>query len=425
MEYEMAISNLEKVLPFIKAVAIIETKEDVVYISKDWNIKSDLHNLNSTWASLRTGNIIISGVKYITRACTNDRFIATSLKKDGHLIAVKDDERMMLALIEPDGIIPFTTMEMARTLASLKSKVPYLDEKTELGAKAKEMEDTAPPGAKKKQETIKNEPIDKDSTDIPFTARLMAYYRYKEQNSDDPLIIDPFAKLLVGDIEEFFKKHIRYSEMDYPLVRSYYIDTELLTEWCNTQKESQIVLLGAGLDTRAYRFAPLKINKHIVFELDFPVIINYKKRILEKKKPFCRIKRIGIDLSDSSWSLELIKNGFSSNISTFWIIEGLAYYIDKEKVAYLLKTASEISADGSQLFIDIMQRSRWFESSEPLINSSTDPFSRHFQWGMDIKQVASFFKSTGWDILCSFADDHDQGRDVGQKAMIFVEGVKL
>ena len=69
-----------------------------------------------------------------------------------------------------------------------------------------------------------------------------------------------------------------------------------------------------------------------------------------------------------------------------------------------------------------MQRSRWFESDEPLFENMKDPFSRHFKWGIDIKIVPTFLLSAGWDVSCFFADDYDQGRDVGQKAMIFVQG---
>jgi hypothetical protein len=69
-----------------------------------------------------------------------------------------------------------------------------------------------------------------------------------------------------------------------------------------------------------------------------------------------------------------------------------------------------------------MQRSRWLNSSEPLFNSHIESFTKHFKWGLDIKQVPQFFGNFGWEIECFFADDHAKGRDVGYKAMIFVHG---
>lgn len=33
-----------------------------------------------------------------------------------------------------------------------------------------------------------------------------------------------------------------------------------------------------------------------------------------------------------------------------------------------------------------------------------------------------FFKKLGWEVSGSFADNFDQGRDVGQKGMIFIHG---
>ncbi|MFX0174087.1 MAG: hypothetical protein ACFE9L_19550 [Candidatus Hodarchaeota archaeon] len=41
------------------------------------------------------------------------------------------------------------------------------------------------------------------------------------------------------------------------------------------------------------------------------------------------------------------------------------------------------------------------------------PFTRYFKWGLDKKNVPSFFTSFGWDTSASFTDEHDQGRDVG------------
>ncbi len=44
--------------------------------------------------------------------------------------------------------------------------------------------------------------------------------------------------------------------------------------------------------------------------------------------------------------------------------------------------------------------------------------------GLDIRDAPSFFATTGWNESCSFADDYDQGRNVGQKGMIFIHGVR-
>ena len=212
--------------------------------------------------------------------------------------------------------------------------------------------------------------------------------------------------------------------LDYPIVRSSFIEENLLIPWCSTHSQSQIVLLGAGLDTRAYRFKPLQFNRNIVFEIDFPIVIDYKEKIMQKEKPLCNIIRLSADLVDPDWSSRLIKNGFSKDIPTFWVLEGLVYYIEREAVSSLLIKTAEISKEGSQIFIDIIHASRGVSSPHSKNENSIDPFSKHQRWGLNIKEVPSFFAATGWEVTSSFVDEDDQDRDVEQKGMVFIQGIR-
>ncbi|MBD3228315.1 MAG: SAM-dependent methyltransferase [Candidatus Lokiarchaeota archaeon] len=256
-----------------------------------------------------------------------------------------------------------------------------------------------------------------ESTAMPFTARLMAYYRAQESQRDNPLIIDPHAEKLAGDLKDYLKDHIRYSQMDYAIVRSYYIEEKLLKIWCEEKKQSQIVMLGAGLDTRAYRFKPFKINDHIVFEIDLPVIIKYKKRILRDEIPLCKLVQISGKINKCQWLSKLMNNGFSSEIPSFWILEGVIFYMEKQYVSVMLEKIADISAESSQIFADI---------NIPILSEiKMGPFTRHFKWGLELNEVSSFFKKEGWKVKGSYADNFDQGRDVGQRGMIFINGKKI
>jgi O-methyltransferase involved in polyketide biosynthesis len=138
---------------------------------------------------------------------------------------------------------------------------------------------------------------------------------------------------------------------------------------------------------------------------------------LKNEKPICDLVRISTDLSDLDWTSHLIKYAFSPEIPTFWILEGLVYYIEQEIVIILLKKIAEISTEDSQIFVDVCV---------PMLSELVfGPFTRHFKWGLEKKNVPAFFAKTGWDVSCSYADDHDQGRDVGQRGLIFIHGTKL
>ncbi|MDH4215254.1 MAG: SAM-dependent methyltransferase, partial [Candidatus Thorarchaeota archaeon] len=205
-----------------------------------------------------------------------------------------------------------------------------------------------------KKQRSKEAEIGDENAAVPFTARLNAYFRAEESRLPNPLLIDPLAERLAGDMREYFRKHKRVTGMgDTSIVRSYYIENELLIPWCSAHKKSQIVLLGAGLDTRAYRFSPVQKDSHTIFELDLPLIIRYKEKILDDEEPLCSLVRIPVDLSDPTWTSTLLEHGFSKETPSFWILEGFAYYIDQNSFISLLRNLAEMSTADSQIFADV------------------------------------------------------------------------
>lgn len=262
----------------------------------------------------------------------------------------------------------------------------------------------------------KQKPSHDSTNEILFTARLTALYRSQESKNVNPLVIDSFADELAGDLSDFKVNHSFSAQHGgYGIVRTYYID-QLLKKWSETKTKFQIVLLGAGLDTRAYRLEFLKDKVHTFFEIDMDNIIQYKEKILEKYKPLCPVKRLSIDVSEVQWFNKLVEADFSGNVPTFWILEGLAYYLDKNRVISMLKDLSDLSPLGSKVFLDVCVPA--------LADLKFGFFTKYFKWGVQLSDVPELFKDTTWRFSSSFADYHDQGRDVGQRGLIFVEGVK-
>jgi methyltransferase (TIGR00027 family) len=261
-----------------------------------------------------------------------------------------------------------------------------------------------------------HEPNDEGAA-VPFTARLNAYYRAAESKEANPLLIDPYAEQLAGDMTEYFGKHKRFTEMGgSQIARSYYIENDLLRPWCDAHEKSQVVLLGAGLDTRAYRLSFLRRGSHVVFELDLPIIIDYKERVLREDQPLCTLIRISTDLSRPEWKTKLREHGFSGETATLWILEGFVYYLDKTVVHNLIRALSEMSTNDSQLFLDVCVPA--------LADLRWGPFTDHFKWGITMEDIPLFFTTAGWSVSCSYLDDHSHGKDVGQKGLILVRGTR-
>jgi len=254
--------------------------------------------------------------------------------------------------------------------------------------------------------------IDADEHAVPFTARLIAYYRAQESKRENPLIVDPYAERLAGDLQSYTMEHKRtVGSGDYAIVRAHYVDNRLDESW---SENLQIVILGAGLDTRVYRLKSLKA-RNTIFEIDFPIVIAYKEDKLKDIVPLCHVIRLSLDFSTKNWMKELRNAGFDSNLDTFWILEGFAYYLDKVTVSSILMQIAKIDAYENRIFIDLCVPA--------LADLEYGPFARHFKWGLQIEDVHDFFAATGWEVKCSYADDFNHDRDVGQRGLIFVDGV--
>lgn len=247
---------------------------------------------------------------------------------------------------------------------------------------------------------------------IPFTARLIAYYRAQESKRENPLIMDPYAERLAGDLQTYTKEHKRtVGSGDYSIIRTHYVDNRLAESWSEFM---QIVILGAGLDTRAYRHSSLE-GDNFCFEIDFPIINEYKEEILKNEVPRCRVIRLSVDFTTTTWMDDLRKAGFNTDFDTYWILEGFAYYLDKETISSILTEIAGIESEENRIFVDLCVPG--------LADMEYGPFARHFKWGLLKEDIPAFFAASGWEVTCTYADDFDHGRDVGQRGLIFVDGI--
>jgi methyltransferase (TIGR00027 family) len=110
----------------------------------------------------------------------------------------------------------------------------------------------------------------------------------------------------------------------------------------------QVVLLAAGLDTRAFRLDwPDEVR---VFELDLPELFVFKERVLaqEGATPRCARTVVAVDLRED-WPARLTASGFEQNASSAWTAEGLYAYLSNDDAVRLLAAVGELSTGGSQL----------------------------------------------------------------------------
>src|SRR5919202_3156132 len=114
---------------------------------------------------------------------------------------------------------------------------------------------------------------------VSLSSRMMAAVRAIETQRPDALFKDPLAVKLAGDelIAEMAPSVQEYEDKGMPIVtvRTRFFDDFLMNEAASIR---QVVILGAGMDTRAFRL-PWQSDTHI-YELDRPEVLKYKTSVL-------------------------------------------------------------------------------------------------------------------------------------------------
>ena len=150
------------------------------------------------------------------------------------------------------------------------------------------------------------------------TAYWTAAVRALESERADRLFSDPWAKALAGEVGAAWMAG-RTPESVVPIVlRTRFFD-DFLLRIAENEGARQVVMLAAGLDTRAYRLAwPAGM---CFYELDQENVLGYKAHVLgiAGAKPAGERKSIAVDLT-GSWQAALLKSGLTrhSQLSGCW-----------------------------------------------------------------------------------------------------------
>jgi methyltransferase (TIGR00027 family) len=113
----------------------------------------------------------------------------------------------------------------------------------------------------------------------------------------------------------------------------------------------QVVILGAGLDTRAFRLGCSPGTA--VYEVDAPLVIAFKDDVLGKQDavPRCDRRTVACDLRED-WPSALRQAGFDPVPATAWLTEGLFPYLPDDEKQALLDRTHRLSAAGSRLALE-------------------------------------------------------------------------
>ncbi|MHA7653316.1 SAM-dependent methyltransferase [Mycobacterium sp. ML4] len=201
---------------------------------------------------------------------------------------------------------------------------------------------------------------------------MVALARAAETASDAPLIRDEFAELLVSTPELAGVREqvaawwtpepdngpegdgaytVDSQQMiDYQAVRTHFFDAYFADAAASGIR--QVVILAAGLDSRAYRLDwPAGAA---VYEIDLPKVLDYKAQTLAGHGATPRAERraVAVDLRHD-WPQALRDAGFDADGPTAWLAEGLLPFLPAEAQESMFASVDALSGPGSRVAVEI------------------------------------------------------------------------
>jgi methyltransferase (TIGR00027 family) len=255
---------------------------------------------------------------------------------------------------------------------------------------------------------------------------------------DERICYDPVASKLMGPFwsclsrNRFMKRRlIRQFDRDdagmanWIVGRTRYIDDLVKAEI--EQGIKQLVILGAGYDTRAYRLHELE-EQVKVFELDHLATLKFKvAKVKIALKSFPRnLVYVPIDFTVDRLEAKLVPKIYDRNLRTLFIWEGVTMYLTAEAVDQTLAFIAGNSGQGSSVVFDY-----YFES---VVDGTADLIEvkklrqtaarvrEPLLFGIREDSIGEFLSSRGFDLVQnlsgkSLEDAYFKGK--GQQRKVF------
>jgi methyltransferase (TIGR00027 family) len=197
-----------------------------------------------------------------------------------------------------------------------------------------------------------------------YTAATMALQRAFESNRPPAtrLFCDPYAEVFTSGSLRFLARASRLPLVG-PLAPRFFdviggpgprpsavARTRLIDDIASKVAPAvkQVVILGAGFDTRAHRLPALAGVP--VFEVDHPATQAAKRSVVERLAlPTTTVRYVAVDFERQSLEQELRAGGFETAMSTLFIWEGVTNYLSATAVDETLLTIGRLARPGGTL----------------------------------------------------------------------------
>ncbi|MGJ0622046.1 MAG: class I SAM-dependent methyltransferase [Methylocystis sp.] len=242
---------------------------------------------------------------------------------------------------------------------------------------------------------------------VAGTAFVVAEFRNDENREARPLYLDPFVRFFLD--EESKKAADRISQSFPPIrinvrLRTRYFDDRLRRRI--DEGARQILILGAGLDTRPQRIA---VENVAYFEIDAPETQSFKKAKLEENAVNPNTTYIGADYVTDGMVDLLRQSRFDFSLPTHVIWEGNTMYLDDGAVrgilTELMREMKRCSASFDYFAKDVIDN----QTGDPEITAVVERFAAMgAPWTYGIDDLADLAAGCGAKVIdrITLADLH-------------------
>jgi methyltransferase (TIGR00027 family) len=211
------------------------------------------------------------------------------------------------------------------------------------------------------EDNINNKSIEHHPSETAMATafmRALAWYDKREDikghdNLAEIFLPEDYRRLLKdhGTIQWVIKNKTDPGAYEFMIARTAFFDQ--IVQQKLTENIPQIVFLGAGYDTRPYRFREL-IQDTRIFELDAPPTQQRKKEILQQAGIAIpeQLSFIPVDFQKDDIKVTLLEADFKPDLKTLFVWEGVTYYLSMDAVNNTLNFIKTNSLPGSSVCFD-------------------------------------------------------------------------
>ncbi|MFC8228552.1 class I SAM-dependent methyltransferase [Streptomyces sp. NPDC057287] len=217
---------------------------------------------------------------------------------------------------------------------------------------------------------------------VGVTALLVAAARAIETHRHDTLAQDVYAEHFVlaapasagwpvrmqqvpdGDANPLWGRFARYFGL-----RTRVLDDFVLRS-VRSGSARQVVLLGAGLDSRAFRldWPP----GCVIFEIDRKEVLAFKHEVLDGLSATPKAARVPIPIDlRGDWAGALADAGFDATAPSVWLAEGLLFYLPPAAETHLIDVVGRLSTAGSALAFEVKLEKNMLEYRDSPLYTAT------------------------------------------------------